>query len=56
MLTAANVSDGCATVRDVVVEDSTFSRTLGTDPQAGIDIEPSLDYFDETNITIRRCR
>ena len=43
-------------VRGLVVEDSVFSRTAGTDPQAGIDIEPSLDYFYETNITFRRCR
>lgn len=41
--------------RDLVVEDSIFSRTAGTDPQAGVDIEPSLDYFAETNITFRRC-
>ena len=38
-------------VRGLVVTDSTFSRTVGTDPQSGVDIEPDLDYFYETNIT-----
>ena len=42
-------------MRDLVVEDSVFSRTAGTDPQAGVDIEPSLDYFNESNITFTRC-
>ena len=41
----------------MVVEDSIFSRTHGTDPQGGIDIEPSAGHpwFHETNITFRRC-
>ena len=43
-------------VRGLVVTDSTFSRTVGTDPQSGVDIEPDLDYFYETNITFSRCK
>lgn len=42
-------------VRGLVVSDSTFSRTVGTDPQSGVDIEPDLDSFYESNITFRRC-
>ena len=41
-------------VRGLVVTDSTFSRTVGTDPQSGVDIEPDLDYFYETNITFSK--
>eukprot|EP01052_Picozoa_sp_SAG31_P013901 SAG31_NODE_848_length_11534_cov_8.897463_11_plen_504_part_00 len=42
-------------VRDLVVEDSRFTRTVGTDPQSGCDIEPSHNSFFESNLTFRRC-
>jgi hypothetical protein len=39
--------------QDMVVEDSEFSRTNGTAPAAGIDIEPDYAEYSLVNITLR---
>ena len=43
-------------VVDMTVEDSEFSRTVGTAPEAGIDIESNAANSPTTDITIRGCR
>ena len=40
--------------QDMVVEDSEFSRTNGTAPAAGIDVEPDYAEYSLVNITLRR--
>jgi hypothetical protein len=39
----------------VLIEDSSFSGTNGTNPQMGIDIEPNSIFSLVQNITVRRC-
>ena len=42
--------------KDLLVEDCVFSNTSGTDPSAGVDIEPDSAWSDLSNITFRRCQ
>lgn len=39
---------------DMLIKDCVFSNTAGTDPEAGIDIEPNQDQY-ASNITILGC-
>ena len=42
--------------RDILVEESEFNRTGGTDPQCGLDIEPNHGDEELRNIVFRNCR
>lgn len=42
-------------VINLLVERCTFSNTNGTDPQAGVDLEPDLPSNVLTNVTFRDC-
>ena len=42
-------------VINLLVERCTFSNTNGTDPQAGVDLEPDLPSNFLTNVTFRDC-
>lgn len=41
--------------RNLLVENSMFNRTVGTAPQAGIDLEPNNADEELTNVLIRNC-
>jgi hypothetical protein len=49
---ALTITDG----KDLLIEDCVFSNTSGTDPSAGVDIEPDSAWSDLSNITFRRCQ
>ena len=40
---------------NILIEDTILSNTGGTNPQAGIDIEPDLNYERLVNISLRNC-
>lgn len=42
-------------VRNLLVEDTVFSNTRGTAPQAGVDIEPDVSRENLKNIVFRNC-
>ena len=42
-------------VINLLVERCTFSNTNGTDPQAGVDLEPDFPSHQLTNVTFRDC-
>ena len=42
-------------VRNLLVEDTVFSNTKGTPPQAGVDIEPDVSRENLKNVVFRNC-
>ena len=44
------------TAENLLIEDSTFRRTSGTAPQAGIDLEPNRPEERLVNCVVRNCR
>ena len=42
--------------RNILVEDCVLTNTIGTPPQAGIDIETNHNFEPTTNIVVRNCK
>lgn len=40
---------------DVLIDNCTITNTNGTNPQAGVDIEPNNTTYDNRNVTVQNC-
>lgn len=58
IIAANNYRQGLSVVsaKDLLVENSTFQNTSGTDPASGVDLEPDHDWQKLVNITFRNTK